>query len=613
MIAYDNSRQYRILFRCAGSIIPHCLPICLCTGLLGLALALMRELGQTEDWPMKGDYMRHSFSIQILAMIVGWLLVMRVNMALGRWMEAIHNIQEMLSMWGSAFKTLNAFFSGKVDTPVRLHHVLMFRVRLAHWFSLMSCLAFATLHSKELACLDDVSIRSILEPPSRGRGQSLAQQSSASVCSSCRSLESSTCHTARQALEAAAAAHTAGSRTQDLRRGHRNTSKVLELCVLHAPNSLETEQLDAADDKVNLVSLWISQGVIEAVRDKSLDTPAPIVTRVFQDLSQGMLGYNQAQKVAMTPFPFPFAQLVSVILIFLDVLLPFHTDAFAKNKFVTPLMSFFLPLCYHGLNQIAIELEEPFGDSVHTVDIKVRQVAFLGMLIDVLRLPEIPPEQTRRKSPTSQQKPESVEETIYKGLVSTRRSSSSNWRGSTELVLEERHPWDLLDLGLRPPSVVEPSSPSWNERSDANLADLMHRSEKAGPLLAELTSSDIGGITIAEAGSSGEDHWSWTEESNYEEASIPVDLPLAGGFSDTRSDEDLVKGVCSVVANCGHASMCCSHGDHRPRHRRRGFEERSNMVDDVSPTDAARPVRSRFVDAPFALLPPASERSKLVL
>ena len=41
--------------------------------------------------------------------------------------------------------------------------------------------------------------------------------------------------------------------------------------------------------------------------------PPPIVSRIFQELSNGLLGFENAYKVARTPFPFPYAQIVQVL------------------------------------------------------------------------------------------------------------------------------------------------------------------------------------------------------------------------------------------------------------------------------------------------------------
>ena len=41
-----------------------------------------------------------------------------------------------------------------------------------------------------------------------------------------------------------------------------------------------------------------------------LMTPPPVLSRVYQELSNGMLGFNQSLKLADVPFPFIFAQIL---------------------------------------------------------------------------------------------------------------------------------------------------------------------------------------------------------------------------------------------------------------------------------------------------------------
>merc|ERR1719367_326547 len=119
------------------------------TFLLGLALALLRELGEgaaLDEFEKVYLHVENPFAIRTLAVVVGILLALRTNMALDRWMEGISEIQERLSKWSSAFIALSGFFSGKVCSgQEEEERVLLFRARAAHWFSLMSCIAMATL------------------------------------------------------------------------------------------------------------------------------------------------------------------------------------------------------------------------------------------------------------------------------------------------------------------------------------------------------------------------------------------------------------------------------------------------------------------------------------
>ena len=58
---------------------------------------------------------------------------------------------------------------------------------------------------------------------------------------------------------------------------------------------------------------WGLAGLIRCItvrqREGGVAVPPPILSRVYQELSNAMLGFNSAMKVATTPFPFPYAQL----------------------------------------------------------------------------------------------------------------------------------------------------------------------------------------------------------------------------------------------------------------------------------------------------------------
>lgn len=399
MIVYDNSHQFKIIFQMTGSVLPGCLPVGCFTFTLGLALALIRHFDDTMDEkknlppPHVGQFIVNSFSIQTIAVVIGYLLVVRTNMALGRWMDGISEIQLMLSKWGDAFDALNGFFAGRsaTATPEQRERILNFRIRVAHWFSLMSCIAFATLRqsgedSKRSPedWLDAVPIKEMfVEMGNLKKTKSFTSNRTASDLM--KQLDEEAKNKEKEAA----------------------LIKDLALLVLAEPTDEEVRLLKMANDKVNTICLWIIQSIILEIRAGTLDTPPPIVSRVFQEVSNGMLGFNQAHKVAMVPFPFPFAQMVSLLLVMLYVALPCYIDMFTKNLVVTPIISFLLPVCYCGLNRIAIELEEPFGTDHNDVDIEIRHEEFLFMLVDVLRHPDVSPVSKTHK----------LEQKILRGIV----------------------------------------------------------------------------------------------------------------------------------------------------------------------------------------------------
>ena len=69
-------------------------------------------------------------------------------------------------------------------------------------------------------------------------------------------------------------------------------------------------------------SLWLVTEVPRDVVDPSADSQAdeseeglrvapPILSRVHQVLTDGMLGFNQADKISTTPFPMPYSQMLT--------------------------------------------------------------------------------------------------------------------------------------------------------------------------------------------------------------------------------------------------------------------------------------------------------------
>mmetsp|Transcript_36243 Transcript_36243/g.63855 ORF Transcript_36243/g.63855 Transcript_36243/m.63855 type:complete len:560 (-) Transcript_36243:144-1823(-) len=438
MINYDNGHQFAIIFQKVGSVLPQCLPIGFVTFSTGLALSILRY--HEQDKPerdrvvfSRDTYIHDPFCIQIIALVVGFLIVQRTNMALSRWMEGVEDIQTMLSKWSDAFDALNAFFSGKAGTQEQLQEILMFRIRVAHWFSLMSCLAFATLRNRgELGMLEQVPIKELLTAAHlRRQAKSFAVARLQTSMRQSRKVEisqvSSTVYSdgtewaktggdgdnmrkserhfqslsSRATYESLADSECPATRPNP--QGSffsRLTSQPIEppklmdgidLMVLSIPTPEEVKALEQSHDKPNTICLWIIQGVILMTRKKLLDIPPPILSRIFQELSNGMLGFNQAHKVALVPFPFPFAQMVSLLLLIFYLCIPFFVDIFTQNIVVTPVLSFVLPVTYCALNSIAVELEQPFGVDDNDIDIEARHEDFLWLMIDVLRAPKMCP------------------------------------------------------------------------------------------------------------------------------------------------------------------------------------------------------------------------------
>lgn len=122
------------------------------------------------------------------------------------------------------------------------------------------------------------------------------------------------------------------------------------------------QYLDEKGEKCEVIMQWLQRLIVESMNSGVVPVPAPIITRVFQELSRGMVNLNNARKVREIPFPFPYAQLVSIMLITQTIFMPIYAGILLNSAIWAPLLTFVSILSFWGVNAIAEEIEQPFGD-----------------------------------------------------------------------------------------------------------------------------------------------------------------------------------------------------------------------------------------------------------
>lgn len=105
---------------------------------------------------------------------------------------------------------------------------------------------------------------------------------------------------------------------------------------------------------------WIHQIILERRREGGLAIEPPIMTRVYQVLSEGMLGFEQCRKIMDTPFPFPWVQFVTVCLLLYTFTVPIVISAYITADWLAFILTVFAVMTYHALNEVARDLEDPF-------------------------------------------------------------------------------------------------------------------------------------------------------------------------------------------------------------------------------------------------------------
>lgn len=146
-------------------------------------------------------------------------------------------------------------------------------------------------------------------------------------------------------------------------------------------SSEEFRRLRLSEDRVNLVLLWINELVANLA--PQLAVAPPIISRVFQEISNGALGYSQAEKLSDIPFPFIFAQLLAVALIFIAIVSPICFTLITGDSFLTPLVSTGVVTSFWALNEMAKELENPFGNDANNVPLLDAHERFIEFLTEM--------------------------------------------------------------------------------------------------------------------------------------------------------------------------------------------------------------------------------------
>eukprot|EP00929_Paragymnodinium_shiwhaense_P115912 TRINITY_DN8507_c0_g4_i1.p1 TRINITY_DN8507_c0_g4~~TRINITY_DN8507_c0_g4_i1.p1 ORF type:complete len:493 (-),score=48.34 TRINITY_DN8507_c0_g4_i1:596-2074(-) len=129
-------------------------------------------------------------------------------------------------------------------------------------------------------------------------------------------------------------------------------------------DGIDQEHLDYLEnvhDKVEVVLNWVQRLIVKHHRNGALSIEPPILSRVFQELGNGIRELQSAHRIQTCPFPFPYAQAISLFLMTNWVLLPIIAGFFIPQAFSAAAMSFCTLFALAGINYIAAELEMPFG------------------------------------------------------------------------------------------------------------------------------------------------------------------------------------------------------------------------------------------------------------
>lgn len=150
----------------------------------------------------------------------------------------------------------------------------------------------------------------------------------------------------------------------------------------------ERERLAVVDplhaERVYVVQSWIHHALVERYELEGLAVPAPLLAQIYAQISTGFSAFMQCKKLVDTPFPFPYAQIVLICLIILSAFLPIQVCIIVNSTPLAMALTFVTVWAFCSINEVAIELEEPFMDESNDIALADLHVDFSEKLLTLI-------------------------------------------------------------------------------------------------------------------------------------------------------------------------------------------------------------------------------------
>lgn len=129
------------------------------------------------------------------------------------------------------------------------------------------------------------------------------------------------------------------------------------LCVADVEVLLGQQGVELTADRTFAVLMWVCQELTQAMTEGHMNVPAPIMSRMYQEISIGMLAFNNAMKIHDTPFPFPYAQIISTLMMFLTLTIGIVINMYMRvegefQPYLPMAMSFICTCGYYAVNEV---------------------------------------------------------------------------------------------------------------------------------------------------------------------------------------------------------------------------------------------------------------------
>ena len=397
MIDYKRTDWYGWGYLCqhlapgAGSVFPKCLPPMIIAAILGGWSASPSGAAALPQYDTARALFGETYGMQVFGIVFGFLCVARLNICYSRYWEGVTSVKMMHSKFSDAAAQACAFDRVKShDTNISSEP---FCRHLVHLFSQLSAMATMSLHVNKAGLEATSSINlDWLRAPAGSAAES--------------DMLASGGHSDR-AEAPGAQSITKSIRTSSIR--HATSTKPMRKKRAQALNDTFTkEELDFYEKNRGCAVHTTVNRIIRTLTTRmnagGLPFAPPIISRIYQELSNGLLAYNQAIKLKEVAVPFVYVQYQALLLLFFTVSMPFAVGAFTSSQschhgdnptcdvewgsiILSSFLSAIIVGSFNAMWLVANEMEDPFGMEPNDIPMMAFHYEFCGLLKGLLDAP----------------------------------------------------------------------------------------------------------------------------------------------------------------------------------------------------------------------------------
>jgi len=114
---------------------------------------------------------------------------------------------------------------------------------------------------------------------------------------------------------------------------------------------------------------WIQRAIVDNMGTGVLPIAPPILSRVFNELANGVVSVSAARKINELPFPFHYAQMLAIMLLVYTLGVPCAAGYVMESWWGAAGSTFLNVFVLWAVNYLAVEIESPFGDDTNDLPI----------------------------------------------------------------------------------------------------------------------------------------------------------------------------------------------------------------------------------------------------